>query len=345
MLDIRKKFTELVKSSPYATQKYINHCIGVYNILKQKKVSDDVCNAGLYHSVYGTAYRNVHVVSDRNLVKQDIGEYAESLVHQFCSLSNRDDVLINNCIQFEYNFYYDLIQIAAANLTEENSNDPDVISKKYQLEIILKKMQSTGKNPFLEKNPVDKKIFVYDNLIDEDKLDHLIIFCSKSKYTCGQESGLNSFERDFHFSCQLSKDEFYATLIEDSLKKVIKKLKTELYLGKYYLNYYDLGTCHSRHTDSCSENMITIIVCCNKQWEENWGGELKFYNKDSKLNTVVDFVPGRIIVFDSRLEHKVLPVTPIAKKPRFSLAIKSSHHKGLKNLIATHGMERHLCIS
>jgi Rps23 Pro-64 3,4-dihydroxylase Tpa1-like proline 4-hydroxylase len=60
----------------------------------------------------------------------------------------------------------------------------------------------------------------------------------------------------------------------------------------------------------------------NKFWEETWGGGLKFYNESSKFNYVVDFVPGRVIFFDSKIDHEVLPLTINAKRSRYSLAMK-----------------------
>ena len=41
-------------------------------------------------------------------------------------------------------------------------------------------------------------------------------------------------------------------------------------------------------------------------------------------NIKIDYSPGRIIVFDSKLEHKAMPITPYAKSDRFTLAIKLS---------------------
>ena len=76
------------------------------------------------------------------------------------------------------------------------------------------------------------------------------------------------------------------------------------------------------------ERIITILIFANKYWEESWGGELKIYeDQNSIVNRVIDFVPGRIIIFDSKIEHKVLPLTPCAKNDRFSLAIKGYLNK------------------
>ena len=42
-----KRFVELVKQSPIATEKFIRYCIDVYEILKKENDSEEVCNAGL----------------------------------------------------------------------------------------------------------------------------------------------------------------------------------------------------------------------------------------------------------------------------------------------------------
>ena len=36
-------------------------------------------------------------------------------------------------------------------------------------------------------------------------------------------------------------------------------------------------------------------------WDESWGGELKIYEENGPVHKVVDYAPGRIIVFDSVL--------------------------------------------
>ena len=98
-------------------------------------------------------------------------------------------------------------------------------------------------------------------------------------------------------------------------------------------------TSTGRHTDSALPNTFTILIFCNKYWEEPWGGELKIYKDKSKTHSIIDYVAGRVVVFDSRIEHKVMPLTHAAKKDRFTIAVKCSNIEGLQHLISMYGDE------
>ena len=64
------------------------HLAGVHRILVETNSDADVCNAGLFHSVYGTAaFKSVTAEpSARGEVRELIGSSAEDLVWAFCNL-------------------------------------------------------------------------------------------------------------------------------------------------------------------------------------------------------------------------------------------------------------------
>jgi len=62
------------------------HTVGVFKLLHHQGESDDVCLAGLCHSIYGTQYYNSSATDDRELVKSVIGEKAERLAWLYCNL-------------------------------------------------------------------------------------------------------------------------------------------------------------------------------------------------------------------------------------------------------------------
>lgn len=66
----------------------LEHLIGTYKILDEGFAPLHVCDAGLFHSVYGTAYFKPKTISldNRDIVKNIIGEDAENLVFMFCSI-------------------------------------------------------------------------------------------------------------------------------------------------------------------------------------------------------------------------------------------------------------------
>ena len=123
----------------------LDHLTNTYDILKAAGQSSDVCNAGLFHSIYGTSHFKIKTLSfaDRDVVRGLIGEHSENLAHLFCRLdrpnafkfyleavqSNED--LNSMCLPLiggekmrldEHNLQnclYELLSIEAANLLEQ----------------------------------------------------------------------------------------------------------------------------------------------------------------------------------------------------------------------------------
>ena len=58
--------------------------------------SDDLCNAGLFHSFYGTEFFNPKLEVDRLKLVDIIGYKAEQIVYDFCQLKDRDEFLLKN---------------------------------------------------------------------------------------------------------------------------------------------------------------------------------------------------------------------------------------------------------
>ena len=73
------------------------HLVGTHDLLERWGCSEDLCLAGLFHSVYGTGtFKSVSLPADRRQsLRQLIGVYAESLVYVFC-MSDRRKLLMDN---------------------------------------------------------------------------------------------------------------------------------------------------------------------------------------------------------------------------------------------------------
>ena len=61
----------------------IKHLVGVHDILVANGAPRYVCDAGLFHSIYGTIYFNTQSTNNREEVRQLIGTEAEELVYLF----------------------------------------------------------------------------------------------------------------------------------------------------------------------------------------------------------------------------------------------------------------------
>lgn len=68
---------------------YLAHVIGVYNDLKSWGCDEDLCNAGVFHSIYGTAKFQGFTLSleRRGEVQKLIGERAEQLAYWNCAMN------------------------------------------------------------------------------------------------------------------------------------------------------------------------------------------------------------------------------------------------------------------
>jgi len=73
------------KDSPHGQSTLYDHLVGTWSILKEFKCSEDICNAGLFHSIYGTQVYlpSTIPIKDREVVQDLIGKTAENLVYLF----------------------------------------------------------------------------------------------------------------------------------------------------------------------------------------------------------------------------------------------------------------------
>jgi Rps23 Pro-64 3,4-dihydroxylase Tpa1-like proline 4-hydroxylase len=311
---------------PHGHRNYVDHCFSVFTILKDQRESEDLCLAGLLHSVYGTEFFNADLNTSRETVKNIIGDYAENVIYNFCNLKNRDyDIL--ETLDLKDQLSQDLFKLARANLLSqtENNSDKELLNllNLFKQQENTVKISNLSKNFSYEKVSIDQKeLIVFDNFLENHYIEALNDYCSSSAFKPNHGSSKFSYERDERFACYLSLSEFYNIRLDNVVQNVANFLKKDLYAGSYYINHYSHMAQAGRHCDSSIEDTWTLIIMPNKFWEETWGGGLKFYNESSKFNYVVDFIPGRVIFFDSKIDHEVLPLTINAKRSRYSLAVK-----------------------
>tara|TARA_B100000902_G_scaffold391700_1_gene442805 strand:- start:6380 stop:6910 length:531 start_codon:yes stop_codon:yes gene_type:complete len=169
----------------------------------------------------------------------------------------------------------------------------------------------------------DNELHVLDNKFSRWQLDHINDCALNAKYSYNQSTDSNSPERDCRFAALLDLDELGELHLDDIIIEALSDFKFKVNIQEAYFNHYPIHAYVNRHIDEINPACATVIVCCNKYWDESWGGELKIYENDGPIHKVIDYSPGRIIIFDSRLEHKVLPITPYARSDRFTLAFKT----------------------
>jgi hypothetical protein len=84
---------------PHTDGALLDHLLGTRRLLVEWEARPAVCDAGLFHSVYGTEYYELKAVplTMRHEVQQLIGEEAESLAWLFCMM--RRETLLENVKQ------------------------------------------------------------------------------------------------------------------------------------------------------------------------------------------------------------------------------------------------------
>ena len=99
-------------------------------------------------------------------------------------------------------------------------------------------------------------------------------------------------------------------------------LNQTLYLGliefETHFAAYQEGTFYKKHVDQFATTKTRKISCVyylNEDWQEDFGGELKLYDKEQKLIHNVLPQGNRFICFNSELPHEVCTT----HKPRYSI--------------------------
>ena len=81
---------------PHSDRGLLDHLLGTRQLLVEWEARPALCDAGLFHSIYGTEHYELKAVplTMRNEVQQLIGEEAESLAWLFCMI--RHETLYQN---------------------------------------------------------------------------------------------------------------------------------------------------------------------------------------------------------------------------------------------------------
>jgi hypothetical protein len=73
---------------PHTTKNYLAHLIALYNMMKSEGCSEELCRAGMFHSIYGTErfQRFALPLEKRREVRELIGLRAEHLAYWNCAM-------------------------------------------------------------------------------------------------------------------------------------------------------------------------------------------------------------------------------------------------------------------
>lgn len=105
------------------------------------------------------------------------------------------------------------------------------------------------------------------------------------------------------------------------ITELTQALNRLFYLGlkehEFHLALYPPGSFYKKHRDAFKSDdarKITVLLYLNQNWKQEDGGELILY-KDDNSSLTIEPLGGRLLVFESEMEHEVL----LSKANRYSL--------------------------
>jgi len=113
---------------------------------------------------------------------------------------------------------------------------------------------------------------------------------------------------------------FPATYILHRFLEHEKITEGDIMLRTQVVNAQTRGQDSYPHIDGETPNMYTLIYYANNYWEEAWGGETSFYDKDAKLVHSVYPKPGRLVLLPSIMPHRGAPPNELYVDARYTIA-------------------------
>jgi hypothetical protein len=77
-----------VEQVPHTSKSYLAHLVAVYRLMESNGCPEEVCRAGMFHSIYGTQqFQGFKLpLTDRPMVRDLIGDRAERLAYLNCAM-------------------------------------------------------------------------------------------------------------------------------------------------------------------------------------------------------------------------------------------------------------------
>ena len=267
---------------PHSGKNFFDHCINVYNILNNSKLEEDVCFAGMFHSIYGndifTESKQLNV--SRDDIKNIIGEKAESLVYKFNTVPR--DKLWQEKDQ-------DIQNILVANQLDnkplfeifDNVFDDKTVDLLYAVFRDQKRWQFSGHGG----DSNNRKLSL--GLSNKNKIDKILFDCADSIIKQNNLQNFVTYKRS------------YAS-------------------GYLHGTIHDL---HTDDGADQNNKIFTIMFYLNKIWNITYAGETVFLH-DNQIITSILPKAGRAILFDGSIPHLARDPSRICSELRMVATFK-----------------------
>jgi len=166
----------------------------------------------------------------------------------------------------------------------------------------------------------DKKIFVFDDVFDEQFVDNFGIFLLRRDYQF--RPSINN-ELSSGVSAELLES---LPALPHAMNGILEHYYPQMTgapapqaISHGYAAALRFGDSGSVHQDTLCDDCVTFLYYGNLSWNGEWGGETVFYDDEMSAAACVTPRPGRIVLFNSVLHHRA--GTPIRECPTFRYAI------------------------
>lgn len=118
----------------------------------------------------------------------------------------------------------------------------------------------------------------------------------------------------------------YLNIVPQRLQSLYEPIRKWLPNGyaftKMQIVYSLFGEVRRIHTDSSGDE-LTALYFANSDWRPDHQGETLFYTPDrSEVQAVVSPLPGRVVIFTSRLPHRSGTPSILCRRPRIVVVFR-----------------------
>lgn len=167
-----------------------------------------------------------------------------------------------------------------------------------------------------------KKIKVYDDLFSPSLRIQHNLRAQERKYTLHNSRSTDIFWQQNHkfFISIFSQEDFSEFRFENEI--ISEELK-EYEITNSWMSVTSPLSYQYSHCDSGFEDRISLLYHVNTRWDKNWGGETLFGNASNSddFEYAIQYKPGRVVIFDSRIEHRPAAISSQADEFRFAFVL------------------------
>lgn len=171
----------------------------------------------------------------------------------------------------------------------------------------------------------NKIIRVWDNLLPHSVVSGIFLDLRSKEYPLvfQNDVALQDYDAAFGFGKGLEPN-FILKVLENangeesfSLKSYLRRCKPE----RAWVNIFQGSIPSNRyHTDEPDTDHVSLLYYCNIKWDLEWDGGTVFRSDDMEdVELLVDFKPGRFVLFDSSIPHKIYQTSSLAHPYRYTV--------------------------